>query len=216
MFAGIANAFRSPYLVNVSLFVLLFAISSTFLYFQQAEIVRTSFTDRGAQTAFFATRRPVGQHPDARHPTLPDRSDRRAGSASRSRWRCLPAATILGFGVLAVAPTVGVLAVFQVLRRAGDYAIARPTREILFTVVPREDRYKTKSFIDTVVYRFGDQVGAWTVAGFVGFGAGEAALVAIPVAAVWLVNALWLGRRQGVLEAAEEVVAGRAAPAGRA
>ena len=55
VFAGVANAFRSPYLVNVSLFVLLFVVSSTFLYFQQAEIVKTSFADRGAQTAFFAT-----------------------------------------------------------------------------------------------------------------------------------------------------------------
>jgi AAA family ATP:ADP antiporter len=99
-------------------------------------------------------------------------------------------------------PTIGVIAAFQVLRRAGDYAIARPTREILFTVVPREDRYKAKSFIDTVVYRFGDQLGAWTVAALIGFGPAEVALVAAGLAVVWFFNALWLGRRQEVLEAA--------------
>jgi AAA family ATP:ADP antiporter len=110
----------------------------------------------------------------------------------------LPALTILGFGALAAAPTLGAIATFQVLRRAGDYAIARPTREVLFTVVPREDRYKAKSFIDTFVYRLGDQVGAWGVAGFrwFGAGAGELALIAIPIAVLWLLNALWLGRRQ--------------------
>jgi AAA family ATP:ADP antiporter len=88
-----------------------------------------------------------------------------------------------------------------VLRRAGDYGIARPTREMLFTVVPREDRYKAKAFIDTFVYRLGDQVGAWSMALLRGLGEGAAtvALVAVPVALLWLVNALWLGRRQAAL-----------------
>jgi len=95
----------------------------------------------------------------------------------------LPALTMVGFGVLAFAPSLGTIAIFQVLRRAGDYAIARPTREVLFTVVPREDRYKTKGFIDTFVYRLGDQVGAWSVTLSValssGSGSRAAALAAI-------------------------------------
>jgi len=110
----------------------------------------------------------------------------------------LPVLAMIGFGALAFAPTLSAIAVFQVLRRAGDYAIARPTREVLFTVVPREDRYKAKSLIDTFVYRLGDQVGAWGVAGLraLGAGAAELALVAIPIALLWLLNALGLGRRQ--------------------
>jgi ATP:ADP antiporter, AAA family len=94
-----------------------------------------------------------------------------------------------------------VLAVFQVLRRAADYAIARPTRELLFTVIPREDRYKAKSFIDTVVYRTGDQVGIWlaTLLRMLGLSTAGVALVAIPLAALWLLNAVWLGRRQTLL-----------------
>jgi len=97
-----------------------------------------------------------------------------------------------------MAPTLGAIAVFQILRRAGDYAIARPPRAVLFTVVPREDRYKAKGLIDTFVYRLGDQLGAWGVAGLRGLGAtaAELALVAIPIAVLWLLNALWLGRRQ--------------------
>jgi len=117
-----------------------------------------------------------------------------------------------GFGVLSATPTLGVVAAFQVLRRAGDYAIARPSREVLFTVLPREDRYKSKSFIDTFVYRLGDQFGAWSVAGFRGLGisAGGLALLAIPLALLWLVNAFWLGRRQ---EALAKVQADAEAPA---
>jgi AAA family ATP:ADP antiporter len=195
--AGITRAFGSPYLVNVSLFLLLFAITSTVLYFQQAGIVSQSFTDRGAQTAFFATvDLLVNTLTLVIQLFLTGRIVLWLGVALALAF--LPALTILGFGALAVAPTLGAIATFQVLRRAGDYAIARPTREVLFTVVPREDRYKAKSFIDTFVYRLGDQFGAWGVAGFrwLGAGAAELALIAIPIAVLWLLNALWLGRRQ--------------------
>jgi ATP:ADP antiporter, AAA family len=91
-----------------------------------------------------------------------------------------------------------VIVAFQVLRRAGNFAIARPIREVLFTVVPREDRYKAKSFIDTVVYRLGDQVGAWSFTGIQGVGLGSAGIAgaAIPLSLAWLANSLWLGRAQ--------------------
>ena len=195
--AGITHALRSPYLVNVSLFILLFAISSTVLYFQQAGIVSHSFSDRGAQTTFFATvDLLVNTLTLVVQLFLTGRILVLLGVALALAF--LPLLTAIGFGALAFAPTLSAIAVFQILRRAGDYAIARPTREILFTVVPREDRYKAKSFIDTFVYRLGDQLGAWGVAGLRALGAGatELALVAIPIALLWLVNALWLGRRQ--------------------
>ncbi|HYM71905.1 MAG TPA: MFS transporter [Stellaceae bacterium] len=200
VFSGIVNAVRSPYLLGVSGFILLFAISSTFLYFQQAGIVAHSFTDRGAQTAFFAAidlmvnclTLGVQLFFTGRIIVLLG-----VGVA----LALLPAMTFAGFGGLAVMPSLTTIAVFQVLRRAGDYAIARPTREVLFTVVPREDRYKAKAFIDTFVYRLGDQVGAWSMALLRGFGesAGAVALVAMPVALLWLLNALWLGRRQAAM-----------------
>ncbi|MGH7926964.1 MAG: MFS transporter, partial [Candidatus Binatia bacterium] len=117
----------------------------------------------------------------------------------------LPALSVLGFSGLALAPIMVVLVVYQVLRRAGNFAFARPTREILFTVVPREDRYKAKSFLDTVVYRTGDQLGAWSYAGlgFAGLGMAGISAVAIPLSVVWLFNSLWLGRRQEKLASAE-------------
>ena len=200
IFAGITHAFGSQYLLNVSLFLLLFAITSTFLYLQQAGIVSRSFSDRGAQTAFFASvDLLVNVLTLAVQLFLTGRMVLLLGIALT--LGVLPALTIIGFGALALFPTIAAVAVFQVLRRAADYAIARPTREVLFTVVSREDRYKAKSFIDTVVYRTGDQVGAWSVAllRWVGLGTAATSLVVIPIAALWLLNALWLGRRQTLL-----------------
>jgi ATP:ADP antiporter, AAA family len=91
------------------------------------------------------------------------------------------------------------------LRRAGNFAFARPTREVLFTIVPREDKYKAKSFIDTVIHRTGDQVGAWSFAalGFLGLAMTGISIVAVPISIGWLLNALWLGRKQERLARAE-------------
>jgi AAA family ATP:ADP antiporter len=122
----------------------------------------------------------------------------------------LPALSIFGFGMIAMLPTLAAIVCFQVLRRAGNFALTRPAREVLFTVVSREDRYKAKSFIDTAVYRTGDQVGAWSYAliGTVGWGVTQAAAVAIVLSALWLANSLWLGRRQEIL-AKEQITAER-------
>jgi len=195
--AGITHVVRSPYLLNVGVFLLLFSITSTFLYFQQAAIVGAAFRDRVAQTAFFATidllvnvlTLVVQLFLTARIVVL-------LGVALT--LGVLPALTIVGFGALALVPTVLAVAAFQVVRRAADYAVARPARELLYTVASREDRYKAKSLIDTVVYRTGDQVGAWstTLLRAAGLGAAQVSFAAIPLAALWLVNALWLGRRQ--------------------
>jgi AAA family ATP:ADP antiporter len=200
-FSGLKHALSSPYLINVGVYILLFAVTSTFLYFQQAEIARQSFTDRGARTAFFArVDLWVNVLTLGAQLFLTGRVLRWIGVALTLAF--LPLLSIFGFSALALTPTIAVLIIYQVIRRAGNFAFARPTREVLFTVVPREDKYKAKSFIDTVVYRLGDQVGAWSYAslGFLGFGMTGIALVAVPISLAWLVNGLWLGRRQRVLE----------------
>jgi AAA family ATP:ADP antiporter len=197
VFAGITHAFASRYLVNVSLFFLLYTMTSTFLYFQQAGIISRGISGRGAQTAFLATiDLCVNILTLAIQLFLTGRILALFGVALT--LGLVPALTIIGFAALALVPTITAVAIFQVLRRAGDYAITRPTREGLFTVLSREDRFKAKSFIDTVVYRIGDQIGAWSVALLrgLGFGGAEAALFAVPLAALWLVDALWLGRRR--------------------
>ena len=201
--SGLSHAFKSPYLVNVSGYILLYAITSTFLYFQQAEIARASFADRGSRTAFFARIDLwVNMLTLSAQLFLTGRVLRVIGVALT--LATLPALSILGFATLAVTPTILALVIYQVLRRAGNFAFARPSREVLFTVVAREDKYKAKSFIDTVVYRAGDQVGAWSYAflGFLGLGLTGVALAAVPISLVWLFNSLWLGRKQEKLAAA--------------
>ena len=204
VFSGMAHAFNSSYLINVSVYILLFAVTSTFLYFQQAEIAKQTFADRGSRTAFFArVDLSVNMLTLGAQLFLTGRVLRLIGVALT--LAILPLLSIFGFGTLALTPTIAVLVIYQVTRRAGNFAFARPTREVLFTVVRREDKYKAKSFIDTVIYRLGDQVGAWSYAGLglLGLGMTGISLVAVPLSIAWLINGLWLGRRQKTLETTE-------------
>jgi AAA family ATP:ADP antiporter len=194
--SGFAHTVRSPYLVSLALYVLLFTILSTALYFQQADIAKHSFTDRSARTAFFANidlavnvLTLLGQL------FLTGRIIKRLGVALT--LGLLPALSIAGFAVLGFGATLWAVVAFQVLRRAGNFAVARPARETCFTVLPREDKYKAKSFIDTFVYRAGDQIGAWSYAGmgFLGLGVAGINVAAALISVCWLVNGLSLGRR---------------------
>jgi AAA family ATP:ADP antiporter len=200
LLGGIRDALSSGYLLNVSLFLLLYAVTSTFLYFQQAAVVSHSFQSRAAQTALFATvDLGVNVLTLIAQLFLTGRILKRFGVATT--LSLLPVFSILGFGAIAFLPTLSSVVGFQLFRRAGNFAIARPTREVLFTVLPREDRYKAKSFIDTVVYRLGDQIGAWSFALLTALGLGltQVSIVAAAISGFWLVNSLWLGRRQDTL-----------------
>jgi AAA family ATP:ADP antiporter len=108
----------------------------------------------------------------------------------------MPFITSFGFLFLAAAPILSVALFFQVLRRAGEYAITRPSREMLFTLVNREDRFKTKPVIDVVAYRGGDMVTSWAFAALtegVGLGIASMAAIGAIVAAIWGLIALFLG-----------------------
>jgi AAA family ATP:ADP antiporter len=198
--SGIAAVIRSPYLLGIVAYMLLYTITATFLYFQQAEIVSEVFTDRGARTAFFAKLDlAVNTLTIVTQIFLTGRIVRWFGVALSLAF--LPLVCVIGFFGLGLAPTLGILAAFQVFRRASNYAVARPCREMLYTVLPRETKYKAKNFIDTFVYRAGDQVGAWSYAamGWLGLGMTAIAFTAVPLAGVWLGVGLWLGRKQAVL-----------------
>jgi AAA family ATP:ADP antiporter len=194
---GIRTVIASPYLLGIAGYMLLYTMTATFLYFQQAEIVEASFADRTARTVFFARiDLAVNTLTVITQIFLTGRIVRRIGVALA--LAALPLVCVLGFAAVGIAPTLMTIAVFQVLRRSSNYAVARPCREMLYTVIPREAKYKAKNFIDTFVYRVGDQVGAWsyTALGAFGFGAAAISMVAAPLAAAWLGVGLWLGRRQ--------------------
>jgi AAA family ATP:ADP antiporter len=197
IFDGIRTVFSSRYLLGIVGYMLLYTITATILYFQQAEIVEAGFAGRTARTIFFARiDLAVNILTAATQVFFTGRIVRRIGVALA--LATLPLVCILGFTWLGVGPTLTAIAVFQVLRRSSNYAIARPCREMLYTVIPRSAKYKAKNFIDTFVYRFGDQIGAWSYAGLgaLGLGAALISFVATPLAAVWLLIGLWLGRRQ--------------------
>ena len=208
VFAGIAHVARSPYLLGICAYMLLYTIAATVLYFQQAEIAATHFDDRVARTEFFASiDLAVNALTIVVQVFLTARVIQWLGVGATLAF--LPALFIVGFTGLGFWPTVAVLVVFQVARRAANFALARPARETLYTVVSREDKYKAKNLIDTFVYRAGDQVGAWGYAalGWFGLGLSGIAFAAVPVAVLWAGIAVWLGREQGrrVLTSAAEL-----------
>ncbi len=196
-FAGIRQALSNPYLLGISAYMLLFTIGSTVLYFQQAAIADRAFTEAGSRTAFFARiDLAVNILTLATQMFLTGRIVKVLGIALT--LTLLPALSLTGFLALGLWPTVAVFVAFQVLRRAGEFAVARPAREVLYTVMSREDKYKAKNFIDTFVYRTGDQIGAWTTAGLLATGLTASAIsfLAAPLALVWLLVGWWLGRVQ--------------------
>jgi AAA family ATP:ADP antiporter len=206
--SGFIDAVRSPYLLNMAAFLLLYAITSTFLYFSQASVVAANFTSRGAQMTFFATiDLTVNIITLGIQVFLTGRVVGWLGVAAV--LSLLPILSIFGFGTLYLMPTLFAVAAFQVARRAGNFALTQPARQILYTVVSREDRYKAKNFIDTAIYRAGDQVGAWSYAliGFVGWGVKEASVASVVVSVLWLCNSLWLGRRQEALATEQKLMA---------
>ena len=214
-FAGVTQVARSPYLLGICLYLFLYTTTSTFLYFQQAHIIADAFESSAERTRVFAIiDLIVGLLTLLTQCFLTGRLIKWFGVAATLAF--VPLVTAVGFAVLAAAPVVAVLIAFQALRRAANFAVSRPAREILFTVISPEQKYKSKNFIDTAVYRGGDAVSGWAFAGLRGLGLDVAgiALVAVPIAAVWIALALGLGRRQDRMAAAGTGSGETAAPAG--
>ena len=198
--AGIRLVFSSSYLAGICLLILLYTTLSTFLYFQQAQIVRDSFNDPASRTAIFAAMDfTVNFLTIVAQLLLTSRIVRKWGLS----WALalIPLLLGIGFLLLGVMPTLSILITVQVLRRAGNYAVMRPAREMLYVVLGKEEKYKAKNVIDTVVYRGGDVVSAWAYAGLkaAGLNLAAIALVAFPLAGVWAWISFKLGKRQTAL-----------------
>lgn len=183
---GVRAVLASRYLVGICGFIWLYTTLATFLYFAQAEIVGDAFTDSGERTAIFATidfltnSLTVGIQL-----FLTGRVVQHFGLARTLAF--VPLIVAAGFILLAAAPMLVSIMAIQVVRRSGNYALARPGREMLFTVVPRVEKYKAKNFIDTVVYRGGDAVAGWIYTGLsaAGLGLTGISLLAVPLAGIW-------------------------------
>jgi ATP:ADP antiporter, AAA family len=194
---GLRSAVRSPYLLGISGYVLVLTVLATFLYFTRLQMVAALGEDLDLRTTVFARIDVAVQVTTlVLQGLVTGRLMQRLGVPFA--LALLPLVSVLGFAGLALAGTLAVLVAFDAAFRAVQRAVLRPARETLFTVVSREDRYKSKAFIDTFVYRGGDVLGAQTEGLLARLAAGTAplALVAVPLALAWGALGVWLGRAQ--------------------
>ncbi len=162
--AGISRIFQSPYLLGISLLVILLATLNTFLYMEQARLVAHAFPDTAQRIRVFSALDFTVQALSLLSQIfITGRVATRLGL--RFLLTAVPLTMTIAFLALAAFPVFGVLAAAMIVRRVGEYALIRPGREMLFTAVPPEDKYKTKNVIDTVVYRAGDAASGWVKAG---------------------------------------------------
>ena len=193
-FDGFGLLFKSRYLLLLSLFILLMTWISTIVYFQLGDLISKAFASREARTqayavidlivngaAFFIQLFGTG------------RIIRRYGVTTGLLLN--PVIMVIAFLSIAFSPVLMVLASMQVFRRVAEYAVAKPTREMLFTVVDQESKYKAKNVIDTVIYRFGDVSSAWFSATVLPYGVAGLAIFGIVVSVIWFPIALLLGRQ---------------------
>jgi AAA family ATP:ADP antiporter len=193
-FTGIAYVARSPYLAAIVGYVLCTACAATFLYLEQAQLVKAALGDRVARTAFFASIDfwtaivTLAMQVVVAGPAI-----RRLGPGLV--LSVLPIVQLAGISILTWSPSLGALAVVMVIGKAATHGLTRPARELLFTVVTRDEKYRAKHAIDTIGYRFGDLASSWLYNGLRALkaGAGVLAAAAVPLVAIWLVLAGLLG-----------------------
>jgi len=201
LWSGITNLAGSRFLLGIAGFLILYTIGSTILYFQQADILGQAFEQAADRTRILAQMEAAGQ--------ILTVLTQLFFTGRIIRWVGLPAAlalmpalSVVGFVALGLSgsgllPTLAVFVVFSVLRRGTNFALTNPSMEALYTVVSREDKYKAKSFIETFVYRAGDQIAAWGYGGLAALGLTptQNAWPGAVLAAVFLALGVWLGRR---------------------
>jgi AAA family ATP:ADP antiporter len=192
--SGFSEFLKSPFLLGIGLFILLYTSIGSFVYFELKNLLADY--DRETRSQIWASMDLV-----VNSLTLvialfiTGRMASRFGLAFT--LASVPVLISGGMLVIAAAPTVAMVVGLQIIRRAGNYAITRPGREMLFTAVDRETRFKAKPVIDIVVYRGGDMLNAWAFTGLTqGLGLGLAAVAGVGalIAALWAVVGIYLGR----------------------
>ena len=207
--SGITHVLSSKYFGAIATKSVIASLLGTALYMFTADLVEQSIADADARTHFFSNINIavnalslIGQMFIVKHVV-----GRFGIGVSLS---LLPIVSIAGFALLAIQPTLAIVALLTVVRRALGFGFSKPTSDMLSSVVPPEEKYKTKNFIDTAVYRGGDLIGTWSVRGLMALGLGISAIsmVMLPFAAAWAMIAIWLGRsyrkRANILSAADQ------------
>jgi AAA family ATP:ADP antiporter len=195
--AGFALIARSSYLAGIAFWVSLLSLAGTILYFEQANIVASASDDPAVRTRIFATiDLAVGILTIALQFIATGRVLARFGVGRAAAL--LPLVFAVGFMALAASPALIVVMAFQAMQRTANFAIANPAREVLFTVLSRDEKYKAKNVIDIVVFRGADAVAGWLFALLRGAGLelSTISVASVPLAGAWLWLSLALGRAQ--------------------
>ena len=201
MWAGVVITSRSPYLLGIACYIFILTWTSALLYLEQSRIVESAIATTTERTRFYAEiDLLVNACTFVAQLFITQRLIERFGLVSALLF--LPAASIFGFALLGTGPGLDWLVAFIVIRRAGEYGISKPAREVLFTVVDREQKYKAKNFIDTAITRGGDAVSGWLVNGIKALGVTGTSLAwfAVPIAALWVMVGWMLARKQEQLK----------------
>jgi AAA family ATP:ADP antiporter len=203
LWIGAIRIARSPYLIAICVFVACYTVLGTLLYYQQVSLVGEAIPDAPTRTRLFAA---VDLVVNVLTLALQLFVTGRllAGLGATFMLVALPVVSVAGFAALGAWNVLPVLVVVGVLRRAGEFAISKPTRETLFTVVSHDDKYQAKNVIDTVIHRGGDAGSSWFAAGLRSAGVSLAGMawIGVPIALVWLATAVYLGRKHEALRAA--------------
>jgi AAA family ATP:ADP antiporter len=193
-FDGFTLLFKSRYLLMIALFILLMTTISTVIYFQLQDLITHQFATRAARTRAFAT---IDLATNSVAVLIQlfgtGRFIQRFGVTAGLMLN--PIIMVVAFLAVAFSPSLMVLGTIQVVRRFAEYAIAKPSRDMLFTVVDQQAKYKAKNVIDTVVYRFGDLTSAWLSAAVLPFGVAGLAVAGAIISGIWFPIAYRLGRR---------------------
>jgi AAA family ATP:ADP antiporter len=196
-FAALPEVVRSPYLLGIAAWISLQSFCATILYFQQIHLVAAGVHGAGAQTRVFAgIDLAVNLLTLATQLFATGHLLKRFGTGITAA--ALPAIYIVGFLAVFAAPTLTVVLVAQVAQRWFHFSVATPARQVLYTVLGREEKYKAKNLIDVVIYRGSDALYGWVYDSLqaLGLKLGAIALVSVPVAAIWLALSAALGRAQ--------------------
>lgn len=207
--SGFIAILKSPYLAGIALWVFLLSFAGTFLYFQQQNIVAAASQDSATRVEIFATiELAVGLLTIIIQLAGTGRLISRFGVGVGAA--ILPLIAIFGFAVMAIAPVLLTVVIFQACQRTANFAISNPAREMFFTVADRESKFKAKSVIDMVVFRGGDAANGWLFKAMQGLGMEMSgiAMATVPIVGLWFILSIGLGRaheqRARALENEEE------------
>jgi AAA family ATP:ADP antiporter len=195
--AGVRLTFSSPYLLGICGYLALLTMTATFLYFEQTRLVSEYLDQPEARTRLFSSLDFITSSLTwVTQLFITNRVIGRFGLVTGLLF--LPMVSVVGFLGIALWPTLAVYVVFSVLRRVGEYALSKPSREVLFTVLTREEKYKAKNFIDTAISRGGDASTAWLITGVKALGATTThiAWALVPLMLAWAWLARFLARRK--------------------